>query len=399
MEIETIARWAPMIAARKLVRATDDDTIADMIAAASIAAPPFGESERARWLLDRFEQIGLAEASIDEIGNVLARLPTSGTQGAGAPVILSAHLDTIFPPETPIDVRRIGRRIQAPGIADNCRGLAAMLTVARALAQHNIPLERPLAFVGTVGEEGTGDLRGVKHLFRPGSPWREASAYITLDGTGRRRIVNRGIGSRRIRLQLTGPGGHSWADFGVVNPAHVLGEVIAAINRVELPRQPRTTLTVGRIGGGTSVNAIPEAAWLELDLRSESPAVLAEVEAQVRAAITAAAETAGSQRRRGTPVLHTELRVIGDRPAGETPATAPLVRIARAVTRLFGETAELVSSSTDANAPMALGIPAIALGAGGQSGGTHTVEEWYSNEGGPEGIERVVLIVAAAATN
>lgn len=397
MEIEAIARREPIAAARRQIRATDEETIRDMVDAAAIPAPPYGETERGRWLFDRFDQIGLADLAVDELGNVLARLPNSGTRPDSAPVILSAHLDTIFPPETPIQVRRNGRRIHAPGIADNCRGLAAMLTVARALTAHRVALDRPVVCIGSVGEEGTGDLRGVKHLFRPGSPWRETAAFITLDGTGRRRIVNRAIGSRRIRLQLSGPGGHSWADFGVVNPAHALGDIIAAINRIELPLQPRTTLTIGRLGGGTSVNAIPETAWIELDLRSESPAVLAETEAVLRSVITEATEKAGTQRRRGTPVLGCELRVIGDRPAGETPAASPLVRIARAATRHFGETPELVASSTDANAPMALGIPAIALGAGGQSGGTHTVEEWYSNEGGPEGIERALLIVAAAA--
>jgi acetylornithine deacetylase/succinyl-diaminopimelate desuccinylase-like protein len=257
--------------------------------------------------------------------------------------------------------------------------------------------QHPIVFVATVGEEGVGDLRGVKHLLRPGSPWREAAGFITIDGTGRRRVVHRAIGSRRFAVTVSGPGGHSWADWGLANPIHALGLAIGRLAQLDLPKQPRAALTVGRIGGGTSVNAIPESAWLEIDLRSEDVATLVQVEQQVREIVGTAVEEVSAQRRRGTPALRLELRLIGDRPTGETPVTSEIVRAARSATRLIGETAELVASSTDANVPIALGIPAIAVGAGGESGGTHTTDEWFTNDGGVEGIERVLLMVLGSA--
>jgi len=247
--------------------------------------------------------------------------------------------------------------------------------------------------VANVGEEGVGDLRGMKHLFREGAPWRASQAFVSVDGTGVRRIVTRGVGSRRLRITVEGPGGHSWADWGAPNPVNALGLGIAEVARLTPPRQPRTVLTVGRIAGGTSVNAIPDAAWLELDLRSEAGEPLHDLEAQVRRIFGQGTAEANARRRRGTPALSLSIELIGDRPTGETPPTAPLVRAARAATRAIDETPELVSSSTDANAPMALGIPAIAMGAGGEAGGTHTLEEWYSNEKGAAGIERVLLTI------
>ena len=379
-------------AARKYLRQTDQQTIADMLATVAIASPPFGEQKRGAWVAEQLRALGL-NVRTDEVGNVIAHNGTASK----APVIVSAHLDTIFPPETVIEVRRTSQRISAPGIADNSRGLAAMLAVARALHAESIETEHGVVFVATVGEEGVGDLRGVKHLFRPGSDLRKASGFISLDGTGRRRIVYRAIGSRRLRITIKGPGGHSWADWGFANPVHALGLAISTIAQIEIPRQPRTAVTVARVGGGTSVNAIPAEAWLEIDIRSEAAATLSDMEEQVREAVTEAVSASNSSRKRGTPALELDLRVIGDRPSGETSINSPLVRAARAATRFLGDAPELVASSTDANIPIALGIPAIAIGAGGESGGTHTVDEWYSNAGGVEGIERALLIVLGAA--
>ena len=388
-----IAKDKRIVAARKHIRVTDPDTIADMLAAVAIPAPPYGETARAAWVADKLRGYGL-RVSVDEVGTVIGEAPTSSDED---PVVVSAHLDTIFPPETPINVRRNGTRIAAPGIADNCRGLAGMLAVARAMLHAGITTEKPIVYVATVGEEGTGDLRGVKHLFRPGSRFRKCSAFISLDGTGQRRIVYRAIGSRRLRATFSGPGGHSWADFGLANPVHALGMAVALIAGHDVPRQPRSSVTVARVGGGTSVNAIPAEAWLEVDIRSEAAAPLAELEAMVHAALEHALSTTNSARKRGSAHLEMDVRVIGDRPTGESSINTVVVRAARAATRFLGDAPELVASSTDANIPIALGIPAIAIGAGGESGGTHTLEEWFSNAGGPAGIERALLTVLGTA--
>ncbi|MEX2285330.1 MAG: M20/M25/M40 family metallo-hydrolase [Gemmatimonadota bacterium] len=385
------------MAARKYCRQLDADILTDMVEIVHIPAPPFGEASRAAWIAERFRQVGLQDVCTDEIGNVLARLPGAANADDEPPVLLSAHLDTIFPAETRIQVKRNGKRIAAPGIADNARGLAALVAIARTLTSAPIPTFHPIVFAATVGEEGVGDLRGVKHLMRPGSPWRAAAAFITIDGTGRRRIVQRAIGSRRFAITFTGPGGHSWADFGLANPIHALGLAIGRLAEMDLARQPRVTLTVARIGGGTSVNAIPADAWLEIDLRSEAGSALLDVEDKVRRIVAEAAEQTNGQRRRGTPALQLEIRLIGDRPTGETPVNSGVIRAARAATRVIGEHAELVASSTDANVPIALGIPAIAIGAGGESGGTHTLDEWYVNDGGVEGIERALLTLVGTA--
>lgn len=380
-------------AARRKIRSFDDVTIEDMLSIVRIPAPPFGEDQRGAFMAGQLESLGLA-VSLDEVGNVIATAPAAAPR---PPVILAAHLDTVFPLETELSVRRSGARIYAPGIADNSRGLAAMLAIARVFSEQELRTQQPVLFVATVGEEGVGDLRGVKHLFRPGSPMREAVAFISLDGTGRRRIVYRAIGSRRFRITIRGPGGHSWADWGMANPIHALGLAIGGLGQIELPRQPRSALTVGRMGGGTSVNAVPGEAWCEIDLRSEAANVLADLETEVRRTIDAAIDHANSHRKRGTAPLTQEVRLIGDRPSGETPINDGVVRAARAATRIMGDTPELVASSTDANIPIALGIPAIAIGAGGEAGGTHTTEEWYTNNGGVEGIERALLIVLDVA--
>ncbi|MGQ0814599.1 MAG: M20/M25/M40 family metallo-hydrolase [Gemmatimonadota bacterium] len=380
-------------AARRRIRALDPTTIDDMVAIVQIAAPPFGESRRAAYVRDLFESLGF-HVSVDEVGNVIAG---NGTTGDALPVIVSAHLDTVFPADTEITVRRNGTKIFAPGIADNSRGLAALVAIARVFKEQDLHTSQPIVFVATVGEEGVGDLRGVKHLFRPGSPFRNAAAFVSIDGTGRRRIVYRAIGSRRLRITMTGPGGHSWADWGIANPVHAMGLAVGGIDQIDVPRQPRTALTVARMAGGTSVNAVPAEAWCEVDVRSESANVLADLEARLRQTAESAVDHVNARRKRGTAALKLDIRLIGDRPSGETAMNSGLVRAARSATRAFGDTPELVGSSTDANIPIALGIPAIAIGAGGESGGTHTTEEWYSNEGGPEGIERALMIVLEVA--
>ncbi|RMH15434.1 MAG: M20/M25/M40 family metallo-hydrolase, partial [Gemmatimonadetes bacterium] len=258
-------------------------------------------------------------------------------------------------------------------------------------------LARPLLVAATVGEEGPGDLRGVKHLFRPGGPCEAVHGFVSVDGAGLRRIVTRAVGSRRYRVCVRGRGGHSWADFGTPNPIHALGRALAELAVAPLPSAPRATLTVARIGGGTAVNAIPMEAWAEVDTRSEDPAHLDALEALVRGACArgVAAERAAAQGARGELAL--EIEVMGDRPAGATDSDHPLVRAAERATRAVGVEPERVASSTDANVPMALGLPAVTVGGGGEAGGAHTTGEWYRNAGGPEGVVRLLLLVAAVA--
>lgn len=360
-----------------------------------IPAPPFAERARGEHVLARFRALGLSAPRVDEAGNVLAEWAPAGA--SGPPVVVAAHLDTVFPAGTEIRPRRQGKRIYAPGITDNCRGLAGMLAVARTVADADVRIRRPVLFAATVGEEGIGDLRGVKHLFRADGGLRDAAAFVALDGSGLRRIVHRAIGSRRLRIEAQGPGGHSWSDRGAPNPVVALAAAAAAMRGMELPHAERSSLTVARIGGGTSVNSIPEEGWMELDLRSEAPDALGPMEEAVRALLQRALEAENGARRSGTQPLQAHVEVIGDRPSGETAADHPLVRVTSAITRSLGARPEMVGSSTDANVPMALGIPSIAIGAGGDSGGIHTLDEWYANDGGALGVERALLVVLAAA--
>lgn len=378
-------------AARRLIHETDALTLAHLIELAEIPAPPFGEERRAARILELLREAGLAGIHGDGVGNALALY--AAADGAGAPLILSAHLDTVFPPDVEMRVRRAGNRLIGPGVSDNARGLAALVAVARVMKDADVRPLRPILFAATVGEEGIGNLRGVRHLFQEGAAARAASGFISLDGTGRRQVVNQGLGSRRLRAAIRGRGGHSWADWGLPNPIHMLGIAVAKIAALRLPHHPRTAVTVARIGGGMSVNAIPAEAWIEVDLRSESPGVLADTECRVRNCLERSIASAVPPPGHGEHGIELSVEVIGERPAAETSPDLPLVRAAQEATRFLGEIPELVSSSTDANIPMALGIPAIAMGAGGSSGNAHTTEEWYSNEGGPEGIERVLLTV------
>jgi tripeptide aminopeptidase len=373
-------------AARAVVYATDETTVSDMLSATAIPAPMHGEAERGRWLSGRLAEIGL-EARTDAVGNVIAISPAAEPDAPR--VVIASHLDTVFAADTPLDVKRNGDRISAPGISDNSRGLAGLLALARALAAAGWPTRTRIAFVGTVGEEGAGDLRGAKHYVAENAD--TTGLFIALDGAGTERIIRAGVGSRRLRVTYRGPGGHSWSDWGTPNTIHAAARAVAAMLELDLPAQPRTTLTVARTGGGISINAIPAEAFIELDLRSEATGPLARLESQVREALQQAAVAEG----RGRDV-ECDIHVFGDRPAGETPPDHPLVRAAEAATRAVGHVPVLTSSSTDANVAMAAGIPAIAIGAGGSAGGTHTPGEWYVNDRGPEGVERALLVVLAA---
>ena len=396
MDLHALLRHPGLQHARARVHETDEITLREQVELVRIPAPSFAEAARAEYVRLRFEELGLEEVAADAAGNLLARLPGTASPAA-PPVMVSAHLDTVFPADTDLTPRVEGERIHAPGITDNARGLAGLLAVARILAEARLRTRRPLVLAATVGEEGIGDLRGVKHLFREGSPFRGAAAFVSLDGSGIGRVVHRAVGSHRLRATVTGPGGHSWADRGLASPVQAVAAAVTALRAIRPPATARAALTVARIGGGTSINSIPAEAWLEVDLRAESPAPLARMAAEVRAALRAAVDEESRARRRGTSPLELAVEVIGDRPSGETDPRSPLVHAALEITRMLGERAELAASSTDANVPIALGIPAITIGAGGESGGVHTTGEWYANRGGPAGIERALLLAAMLA--
>jgi tripeptide aminopeptidase len=385
-------------AARAHLERTDEVTLSRQIELSSLAAPTGTETRRGARVAELFRAIGLREVLIDEVGNVHGWFSGDGGKGKGEGcVMLCAHLDTVFGPEVDVSVRRRGARLEGPGIGDNARGLAALIAVAEALVVARVVTGRPILFAATVGEEGSGDLRGIKHLFaRDGL---RPHAVIALDGAGVERVVHRALGSKRYRVTYRGPGGHSWAAFGVANPANAVGRAVALLAEIATPppAEPRTTCAVVRLGGGTGLNSIPQEAWLDLDLRSEDPVALARLDGAVAAALTRARDTENARRTPGTPPLTLERLLLGDRPSGSTPRAHPLVQAAVAATQTLGKSYELACASTDANVPIARGVPAIALGAGGAAGDTHLTTEWYDNNEGALGLVRALLVIAAMA--
>jgi len=377
--------------ARAFLLQVDDWVLERQKELTAIPAPPFGEGPRGRRMAELFQELGLIAVEEDQEGNVLAELP--GHPAGTNPLIVSAHLDTVFPPGTDVTPQGSGEVIRAPGIADDGRGLAALLALARVLNELSLPLSVPLLFVATVGEEGTGDLRGVRHLFRKGGKGATARGFISLDGVGLDRVINRGVGSTRLRIRVRGRGGHSWTDWGIPNPIHALGRVVAGMEELPLPSTPRTTATLARWGGGRSINAIPQEAWVEVDLRSEAQEELTRLETAFLACCRRETEVAGFKSKEKGHPLTLEVEELGRRPAGNTAPDSPLVISALKASQELGVTAQLMSSSTDANIPMSLGIPAITLGGGGKAGGIHTLDEWYSNWKGPEGILRALLTI------
>jgi tripeptide aminopeptidase len=381
-----------LAAAHARLAAHDDAIVRSQITIAQIAAPTGEETERGAWVSRRFHDCGLDDIHTDEAGNVIGR--RNGISNA-APVVICAHLDTVFPRGTDLAIRRDGERLVGPGINDNGRGLAVMLALAGEIDGARLKPRRPIEFVATTGEEGLGDLRGAKHYFaRRG---RNAHAMVALDGAGDERIIHRALGSRRFRVSYHGPGGHSWAAYGVANAVHAAAGAAARLASLTMPTSPRTTLSVGRIGGGLSVNSIPDSAWLEIDLRSTSAAQLDELEHAIREIAEVAADDENSRRAPGTRALRTKVESIGSRPCGETPAEHALVQSAMEATRLVGRQPDLALASTDANVPISQGIPAIAIGAGGRGGDAHTHAEWFDNLHGTLGVARALTIVMAAA--
>ncbi len=364
----------------------------------TVAAPPFGERPRAEWLCERFRELGLDDIHIDQAGNAMAlHRATRGASG-GACVLLSAHIDTVFPADTPIDAVLNEHRLTAPGACDNGAGVVGMLAIAAALRHAEVETDCDLLLAGNVGEEGEGDLRGIRHIYAH-SPWRDRiTANLVLDGAGHEVAVAHALGSRRYLATIVGPGGHSWTDAGTLNPVVVLSRAIARMGDLKLSESPRTTFNVGTIEGGTSVNAIPEKASARFDMRSTDPEQLIRLEVELHRAVedavldaNRAALASGSK----SAPLKLTMQKIGDRPAGQLRPDAAILTALRAVDRHLGIRTEMRVASTDANLPLSLGVEAISMGAGGDGGRVHTRDEWYDARGREVGLRRVLLLLLA----
>ena len=361
-----------------------DRHVAETIRLTEIAAPPFKESERAKVYADLFRQHGLADVEIDPEGNVLGLRrgsgPSTGSERVGL-IAIAAHLDTVFPEGTTVKVRREGTRLFAPGVGDDTRSLAVLLALIRALDTAGLQTKADILFVGDVGEEGPGDLRGMKYLFNKGKYAGKITAFISADGTATgNEIVTGGVGSKRYRVTFKGPGGHSFSDFGIVSPAFAMAGAIKKFGALTVPKSPKTTFSVGVVGGGTSVNSIPFESWMDVDMRSESRDELNRMDASFRTLLTDAVNDENAARSTRKGHITVDVKLTGDRPSGQTPATSRVVEIASASVRAFGLTPKLVYSSTDSNVPISLGIPAITLDAGGSGDRAHSLEEWIDVE-------------------
>ena len=359
---------------------------ADQVRLSLIPAPPFGESARAQAFADDLRNAGL-QPEIDEVGNVIAPYDRAGRN----PVVVDAHLDTIFPASTPLQLLRKGRCLYLPGISDNGSGIAGLLGVLRAAREADLRFRRPVIFVGSVGEEGEGNLRGVRHLFQA-PPWQDENNrqcdFIAIDVGGTQRVTHQALGSRRVRIRMSGPGGHSWADFGRPNPVLAIAAAIHAFANNSIGRRSGVSFNVGLIRGGIAVNAIPPEAFAEVDLRATAAANLNDLDNHLQKSVKAAVAASGVECR---------LEMMGERPSGETAVSSSIVQAAIEATKHFGIEPRLDVGSTDANVPMSLGIPAIAIGGGGSSGNVHTPEEWFDPTNRHIGIQRLLLLVATLA--
>lgn len=375
---------------------------------AAIPGPPFGEEARSTWIAERFIEVGLKDVHADAIGNVIGTLPARHLpeESSGPVVVISAHLDTVFPAETPLHPKLIENnghlRLEAPGACDNGAGVAGMLALAHAFVQTEVELPAPLVVLANVGEEGEGDLRGVRHFYNSSNFAGRVAAHVVLDGAGADSAVTQALGSLRFQVTINGPGGHSFTDAGTPNPIAALASALAVIDATQLPDEPRTTLNLGTIHGGTSVNSIPESATASIDFRSTSSDELMRLEVALHRAVEDAVDRANSiakaltQNRSRGPLTFT-IKKIGDRPAALLPPDSPMLETLRSVDRHLGLRTDLRLGSTDANIPIARGIPALSMGAGGDGGGAHTLGEWYSDKNRELGLRRALLLILAIA--
>ncbi len=394
-ELQAIFSDPSVQAALGRLEAEDAETMRTLVTLTEIPAPPFAEEVRGLAFRDMLVEAGVDSAYVDDVGNVIAL--RRGTGGSGGAVAIAGHLDTVFPEGTDVTIRMRGDTLYAPGVGDDTRGLTAVLAILRAMNAADIKTESDILFVGTVGEEGLGDLRGMKHLFRPGGP--SIDSFISIDGLSDTGVTHQGLGSHRYLVTFRGPGGHSWGAFGLLNPAHVMGR---ATHYFDLAADaytrsgPKTSYNVGVVTGGTSVNSIPFEVSMQVDMRSLSQERLVVIDSLFHRSIRRAVTEMNASRRSG-PAVTVEIKMIGDRPSGEVAEDDPLVQRAVAATELFGLVPSLGRSSTDSNIPISLGVPAITIGGGGAGGAGHAPGEWFINQNGPRGLQRALLILVAQA--
>jgi acetylornithine deacetylase/succinyl-diaminopimelate desuccinylase-like protein len=386
-----LARDPTIKAALEAAARNEPHFIEEQIRVCEIPAPPFKEEARGRELERLFKQLGLNDVRIDKAGNVLGVRPGAA---AHPNLLFQAHLDTVFPEGTDVKVKRDGDILRGPGIGDDCRGLAMLMGVIQALNEARVQTAGTITFAADTGEEGLGDLRGTKELFNE-TLKGQVDKFISVDGTGLG-ITNIGVGSYRYRATFKGPGGHSFGAFGLANPIQAMGRAIAKIDGFEVPSKPKTTFNVGRVGGGTSVNAIPSECWMEVDMRSSDKDSLETVNAKYKLAVQAAIDEE-NKRWKGRGPVSVSNEVVGYRPAGSTPAVSPIVQTAIEVTKLFGAPGDLREGSTDANVPMNLGIPAITIGGGGQGSASHALDENFNIKDSQLGTQRGILLAVALA--
>ena len=372
------------------IRADNTWTVEQQVSICEIPAPPFKEERRGVEMKKRLEALGLRNVRIDSIGNVIAERP--GT-GGGPVVVIAAHLDTVFPEGTDVRVQRTGTLLKGPGIGDDCRGLAVLLAVAKAMGAAGVQTQGTIYFVANVGEEGPGNLRGVKYLFSK-APGRKIDYFISIDGTGLG-LTSKAVGSNRYKVSFKGPGGHSYGAFGMPSPIHALGRAIAKISEIQVPRTPKTTFNVGIVEGGTSVNTISPLGAMDVDLRSESPEELAKVDAQFRRAVDEALAEENARWPQSRVKVTVDVQSMGIRPAAAPPDSMRIIRTAQAAARALGFEAPGSASSTDANWPMSLGFQAITLDGGGDGQGAHSTAESYDDgDRGWMGPQWVLLVLA-----
>ena len=395
--VDRISNHSAVRIAQQFVDSDHDRVIREIIAINEVEAPPFKESERAKFFAQMLRESGLQGVEIDPEGNVLGL--RKGT-GSGPLVAIAAHLDTVFPEGTDVRVKRDGNRLLGPGVGDNSRSLAVLLAIIRALDEAKVQTTGDILFIGDVGEEGPGDLRGMRYLFQKGRYKDRIRMFVSVDGAGSGSdIVNGALGSRRYHVVFRGPGGHSYGAFGLVNPTYAMAKAIDRLSKISVPSSPRTTYNVGVVGGGTSVNSIPNEVWMDVDLRSESPAQLHKLAEEFIKQMNSAADDENRARSTNQGKILVEAKVIGERPSGITAVDSQIVKLAAAAVNKFGFSPTYSVGSTDSNLPISLGVPAITVDSGGSGGRAHALDEWINVEktNSVRGINLVMTTLLALA--